>query len=87
MFTSGIIIICLLISHAVSAPQSMKELIESVFRPYPPSGQPDKIVGEVIVESNAIAVDNRMGSIDPIPADIQNVSFVIKFLIEFWIVN
>lgn len=52
----------------------MDELIESVFKPYPPEGQPDIIVGEVIVHSNAIAVDNRVRTIDPNPADIQNVS-------------
>lgn len=74
MFTSGIIITCLLIALTASAPQSMQKLIESVFKPYPPKGQPDIIVGEVIVESNAIAVNKVRITLDPIPADIQNVS-------------
>lgn len=75
MFTSGIIIACLL-TLTVSAPQSMEELIASVFRPYPPKGQPDIIVGEVIVQSNVIAVNNRLRATDPIPADIEKVSIL-----------
>lgn len=74
MFTSSIIITCLVITLTESAPQSMEELFASVFKPYPPKGQPDIIVGEVIVKSNAIAVDNRVRTNDLIPEDTQNVS-------------